>query len=177
MNSSKVAIIAHQVIEKALLIIGLSIILFFSFLTWISVYVFNLKFAGLITFFLVFIMIGIIMIFLSIKKRRFILCFREYVKRLSLEDSTGSIEELSRLMNSSANKVRANLKKMIAKNFFANAYIDEKEDKIIFVIQKEEINNSNVEYEVFVCNSCGGSNKIIKKKVCKCEFCGSWLSN
>ena len=56
MNSSKVAIIAHQVIEKALLIIGLSIILFFSFLTWISVYVFNLKFAGLITFFLVFIM-------------------------------------------------------------------------------------------------------------------------
>lgn len=112
--------------------------------------------------------IGVGLIVLSRKRNKLLKKFNEYSKILSM-DSTGSIENLANTISTSQDIVKENFKKMINSNYFGNAYIDEKVNRIIL----PQYNNENVTVK---CNNCGGINKVIKGKICACDFCGSPLN-
>ena len=136
----------------------------------------------------VFVSIGVVLIVLSRRRKKLINNFKDYVVRLST-DPTGSIKNLAESVNTSQDVVRANLQKMIYKKYFAHAYIDEVQNRIVFPTstfhnnipnnsqQSDVLIKQEAEYLAFSCNNCGGVNKIIKGKAQDCEFCGSPLNS
>ena len=93
-------------------------------------------------------------------------------------------------MNISCEEVVNDLKTMIDKGYFLNAYVDLGSRE--FVIRKREyepinINNRELSFnnevkeekpkiKVVVCRNCGGNNTILDGEVSECEFCGSPLN-
>jgi len=185
-NSSKVTLITTQIIEKVQFIIGIIIVFLFGISALVLTFDKEMDFNTIIVMY-VFVAIGVVFIVLSRRRRRLIKNFKDYVIRLSA-DPTGSIENLASSVNTSQDIVKANLQKMIYKKYFANAYIDEVQNRIVFptIIDHNNVSNNSqqgdvqikqeAEYLAVTCNNCGGVNKITKGKVQDCEFCGSPLN-
>ncbi len=89
------------------------------------------------------------------------------------ENSTGSIQQLADELEKPIEKVKKDLKKMIDKNLFVNAWIDDKNDRIYLPsIQRAY---SEITYVTYQCPNCAGYNKIPKGAMVECDYCGSIL--
>ena len=187
MNKGKGALVLSQIIEKIQLIVGILIVIIFGLTAIMATFTEDFKLDMFIIFYVI-TGLGIWMIILSRKRKKLISDFKLYVARLSM-DPTGSIDNLALTLGLSQDAVRNNLKKMILKKYFVNAYIDTTTNCIVLPHDKEKnsntynqnsstynLNNQNT-YEVediaVTCKNCGGINKIIKGKVGVCEYCGS----
>ncbi len=183
MNSSKAAIVISGIIEKVQLIAGIVITFIFGITAIACIGDNNSPVDEKIVMF-IFTAIGILLIIFSIKRKKLIKNFRSYVQRLSV-DPTCSIENLASGLGTSQDVVKKNLEMMIKKRYFSNAYIDTKNNRIVFSKASEQKTNTSeahqsnepkIEYITVTCKSCGGINKMAKGTVGECEYCGSPLS-
>lgn len=191
MIKNKVAIVASQIIEKTQLIAGILIIFLFGFCTIGSFTDAELRSDGFLVFCIVMDVIGIVLILLSVKRKRLVVDFKKYVGAI-LEDPTGSIENLAATIGTSQDVVKKNLELMIRRKYFANTYINQETNCIVIkgasnsnTVQQTQNNAQSqqfvqpqtnapkIESIPVTCKSCGGNNKIVKGTVGECDFCGS----
>lgn len=183
MNKSKVKVVVNGIIQKIQMIVGICAATFgvLGFLVSIghidSMDIFMCMF---------FIVIGALLIYFSMKRSKLAKTFKIYVQMLS-NDKTYSIENLASQLGTSQDVVKENLKLLIYKKFFVNAYIDVEGNCVVFpqttnivhtnIQQSTDIeqntNQATIEYKTATCKNCGGIGKIQKGTVSDCEFCGS----
>jgi len=184
MKQSKTAIMKSQIIEKMQLIAGIFITIFCGIPAIVSTTDGHTKIDIIIAIYIL-TAIGIVLIVFSRKRHNLIKNFRLYVSQLSV-NQTGSIEKLAAGLGASQDVVRANLKIMLNRKYFANAFIDVAENRIIFptsttVDTSLDINslpgqyNDSVEFAVVNCKSCGGANRVQVGRTSQCEYCGSYI--
>lgn len=121
-----------------------------------------------------------IVILFGIKRRKMRLKFYEYMAQLQFYNS-GSIENLSETIGESQSAIKKNLRYMIDKKFFIDAYVDEKTNHLVFIKNKRafdsKMENQNISADIncvtYVCPNCAGINKILSGRVSECEYCGS----
>jgi len=181
MNSSKAAIVVSQIIEKLQLIAGIIMTILFGLPAIVSIVEKNRK-AGVVFTMFILAALGVLLIVFSRKRKKLINDFKTYVQRLSV-DPTGSIGSLAEGLGTSQDIVKNNINMMIKKRYFSNAYIDTKNNRVVFPIvsEQQQINaaqasQSNIKYITATCKSCGGINKLVKGTVGECDYCGSPLS-
>ena len=185
MNKSRVAIAISQIIEKIEIVIGTisAVIGLFGMFTTISES--SREDIAIECFMVVMFLGGGIWIFLKGNKRKKMRVeFKKYVAQLSI-DSTGYIDNIAASTGTSADKVKKNIEFMIRKRFFSNAYIDEKNGRLIIPNLTKNMPNEDsmqaneykqdIVYKTCHCPNCGGVSKIIQGKVGECDFCGSPL--
>lgn len=178
-NNSKSAVIISTIGGKISSIIGWVVTVFFALII-----IFGItspdevgKTAGLILSF-IFLIIGILNIRVGIKTKKRIRRFKKYITIISVE-KTNSIENIAAATSQSVDFVINDIKVMINKKYFANAYIDLNSKEIVFrnkpMKAEENVNKEtmSVEYVIVTCNGCGATNKLIKGQHGECEFCGS----
>lgn len=141
--------------------------------------------ATIVIFLLVFAAIAILLIIYGIKTKRRIKRFKQYIKIISLENQNSvALEKISSSTSQSIDFVMQDLKKMIYKRFFVNAYIDKGSKEIVLKKRNSmaTMNKNNttsktpVEIVAVTCKGCGATNNVQKGIASECEFCGSALS-
>ena len=184
MKQSKTAIVVSQIIEKLQLAGGILLTIVFGLPAIMCMTDGYTKISIVIVMYIIAI-IGVILIVFSRKRHNLIKSFRIYVSYLSV-NPTGLIEDLAEDLGISQNIIKNNLTIMIDRKYFANAYIDKTENRIVFPSSSivdtssdynQSINqdNSNSEFVVVNCKSCGGINRILKGRTCQCDYCGSYI--
>lgn len=178
MNSSKTAIVTSRIVMLIQFIIG-GVITFFCGVTAVVSMFDDVKDGvGMILFAWFITLIGVIIFNRGLKRNKLIKNFKRYVAIIS-SDPTGSIENISRLVNAPQNVVLKNLEKMIDKKYFVNAYIDREHNSIVINSHTAPANvqtKPTEEYVTLTCKSCGGINKVPKNGIADCEYCGSPIS-
>lgn len=187
MNKSKVSLVTYQIVEKIQLIIGIFILFVFGVCTIVAIADPTYGEDGFLLACIIFDAIGILLVFLAHRRKKLVKAFKVYVTRLSV-DATGSIENLASVMNTSQDVVKTNLKKMINKKFFVNAYMDESSNRIVFPVSSSTIApmanfsdsavsqqhpQQNVQYVSVKCINCGGITNVAVGQTCECDFCGA----
>lgn len=180
-KKSKVGIVASKTVSFIELIIGIVLVVFFG-IGGIGAFVTSSNFGitELVISF-IFAMIGVYLIFCYIKINKLIKTFKNYVSFLST-DPTGSIDTLASNLFKSPSDVKVELQKLIDKNYFVNAYIDNSRNCIVFPQKELRASNENVdesfstaEIVEYKCNGCGAVNIIRNDNIAVCEYCGSEL--
>ena len=184
MKQSKTTIVVSQIIEKLQLMVGILIAIVFG-LSAIICMTDGYTMMDIIIVMYIFTIMGIVLIVLSRKRHNLIKSFRTYVSYLSV-NPTGLIENLAEDLGASQDIIKKNLSIMIDRKYFANAYIDETENRIVFPASNmvdtsldknhsAEQNNTNSEFIDVNCKSCGGKNRILKGRTSQCDYCGSYI--
>ena len=104
--------------------------------------------------------------------------YKLYVTLISLHDMT-SIAELAGHLHKTQEFVKKDLEVMISLRYFDNALYDPKNNEIV-ISDKSYTEmlaqaNKDAPMKEVICENCGGSNRIIVRKVVKCKFCGTFL--
>lgn len=113
--------------------------------------------------------------------------FKKYIS-IVINNNETSIDNIASAMNVSYEEAINDLKIMIDKGYFLNAYVDLGSRE--FVIRKKqyepidvkknssvnEVKEEKPKMKVVVCKNCGGNNTILEGEISECEFCGSPLS-
>jgi len=184
MKQSKTAIVVSQIIEKLQLIGGIFLTIVFGLSAIICMADGYTEISVVIVMYIIAI-IGVVLIVFSRKRHNLIKSFRIYVSYLSV-NPTGLIENLAEDLGISQNIIKNNLTIMIDRKYFANAYIDKTENRIVFpassMADTSSDNNystkqddSNSEFVDVNCKSCGGINRILKGRTSRCDYCGSYI--
>ena len=106
--------------------------------------------------------------------------FRKYNAILA-SDPVKTIYRIAEITNSTPEAVRQNVRRMIDKCYFVNAYIDQS-GKIVLA-DREKMNDvvanndDRKDFITIICPSCGGVNRLAKEQIGKCEFCGAYISD
>lgn len=130
---------------------------------------------------------GVFMIYTSKKLQLQGEKFKKYIS-IVINNNETSIDNIASAMNVSYEEAINDLKIMIDKGYFLNAYVDLGSRE--FVIRKKQYEPINVKknssvnevkeekpkMKVVVCKNCGGNNTILEGEISECEFCGSPLS-
>lgn len=106
----------------------------------------------------VFTIIGIALIVVAVLKKKFINKYVRYMSILSI-DRNASMKTIAEQTNSTEEKVRKNIEKMISKNFF---------DFDVFTYEEKK-------FVTVQCQGCGAKNVVEEGKHQECEYCGSVL--
>lgn len=132
---------------------------------------------------------GIALLVWGIRKMRLINTFKTYVRVLA-EDPQRSVRSIASATNTPIEKVKANIRKMIACGYFSNATFNEGTECLIFgrgntyevlEMMEEEANEAYLEAQKPVdlipvtCPGCGAKNGVPRGKTIRCEYCGSYL--
>lgn len=190
MNNSKVAIVVSQIIEKIEIIAGGLWAFMFIVVALMGMFDSEKNGAGVIITMWIFGLFGIWVVWKGIRRKKMRLEFKKYVAELSY-NPTGTIDNLAAATDTSVDVVKKNLKFMIKKRYFPNAFIDEKENRLVLLGKEQKVNGQvqnvdynnivddhqqSVEYVTCHCKNCGGINKIVKGQTIECDFCGSPLT-
>ena len=178
MNNSKAAIVINMIIGKVQSIIGYAAVILFGLPLIMG------AFKGVVSSYilaLIFIAVGILLIFLGSKTKRRIKRFKKYVEFISIQHMT-SIENLASATTQSIDFVKNDLQIMISKKFFANASLNLKTNEIIIgqhvnpnnaqIFQQQNI---QIQYEPVSCPGCGALNNKQVGIQGNCEYCASIL--
>lgn len=140
--------------------------------------------AVLVTMFIALATFGVVLVFKGRKKKKLVKLFYEYSSLLS-KDSQKSLDLLSSLTGLTVSTTTKNVADMIDLELFPNAYIDNNQNRLIFmgytdIASSSENNKLNDVHELrsvaVKCKSCGATNKVSEGVVSECEFCGSQIS-
>ncbi len=184
-NSSKNAVIKNLVSSNAQIFIGYIAAITCGLIAVIGTSTSGLKTpfdVTMVTIFFAFMSCGIWQIVRGKKHKNLIVLFKEYAARLAT-DPLRSINKLAAATGGAAETVKKNILAMIRKGYFANAYVDNDRNCLVFAQESNEQKSNQVqqgdsaaEYIRVSCPGCGAKNKIPKENVGECEFCGSYLS-
>lgn len=182
--NSKTAILVTQARQKLDTILGWFLALFFG-LGGIgaSIPAEGRKFDGSVLIVAVpLAALGVFLILKGRKTKKLVKTFKQYVSILA-GDPENSLNTLAQSTNTSLDEVKKNLRMMIEKKFFANAVIDEKNQRLILrgttdmqQIYQNSASVTQVVQKVAVnCPGCGAVNEVPKGSTGKCEYCGCTL--
>jgi hypothetical protein len=188
MNKTKATVVVNKIIQKLDAIVGWGWNAFMLLALLITVSEDEASFdSETVIMFVFFFAIGFFFIWRGHKRKKLDADFKKYVAQLSA-DPTGQIENIAAATGTSVDVVKKDLKQLIDKRFFANAYIDEQNNQIVIssMINKADNtadmampNNGQAstaqEWITCQCPNCGGMNKIVKGMATECDFCGSPL--
>lgn len=186
MNKSKAAIAVSRTIEMlefiggGFIIASIALSLPFAFSSAQD------DVAVLVITLLIMLAFGVWVFLCGIKRKKMRQEFKKYVSCLS-KDPTGLIANIAAATGTSTDVVKKNLKFMIKKQFFVNAYIDEQNNQLVLASLSNNTSNNMIDnavsgisktddnaiYKPCTCPNCGGLNKVIQGKVAECDFCGS----
>lgn len=124
--------------------------------------------------------IGVACLLSHRRSSRLLADFRKYNAILA-SDPVKTIYRIAEMTGETAETVRIKVNRMIEKNYFVNAYIDQS-SKIVLADrdQMNQVvgnNDGRKDFVTIACPSCGGVNRLVKGQVCKCEFCGAYISD
>ncbi|NLJ31339.1 MAG: hypothetical protein GX424_07060 [Clostridiales bacterium] len=178
-NNSKTAIVISQIIATVQMVFGVLFVLF-GLLGGLGQKTID---AADIVVIILFVGGGIWLILSSVKRRKLVRLFRQYVSILSRNESC-SIADLALATKASEDAVQSKLQKMIKKKYFTSAYIDRDTHRVVLPrhaypsapnaadgINREAQNMPEV--VTVVCKGCGAVNRLVKGQVSECEYCGS----
>ena len=129
---------------------------------------------------IIFLCTGIFCLYRHRRASRLLADFRKYNAILA-SDPVKTIYRIAEMTGETVENVRKNVNRMIEKNYFVNAYIDQS-GKIVLA-DREQMNqvignnDDRKDFITITCPSCGGVNRLVKGQVCKCEFCGAYISD
>ena len=175
-TSRKVILKAKTFLGKILSIIGYAI-LAFILLGVIAFLVEDItELIEMIPFFIIFSIPGIVCVILGRRIKMRIKRFKRYVSILSFRDSV-SIEDLAVSINKPFDFVRRDVKCMIDKKYFTNAYIDANSRIIIAgrTSTSGAAQEQTVEMISFICPNCVAPGKKAKDSSVECDYCGTIL--
>ena len=184
MNSSKTAILAAQLRQKIDSVLG-------AFSALMAVGGFGVFFTDdkgkrfdmtYLIFALVFAALAVWLILKARKTKALVRNFKNYVQLLAA-DPENSLENLAGATNSSLDEVKKNLREMINRKFFANASIDEKNNRLVIrrandmqqIIANSEAAGRPVQQTTVKCPGCGATIAVERGKVVPCDYCGTML--
>lgn len=129
---------------------------------------------------IIFLCTGIFCLYRHRRASRLLADFRKYNAILA-SDPVKTIYRIAEMTGETAETVRIKVNRMIEKNYFVNAYIDQS-GKIVLADrdQMNQVvgnNDGRKDFVTIACPSCGGVNRLVKGQVCKCEFCGAYISD
>lgn len=195
MDNVNSIILFNRIISIVQMILGVPIAFLFS-VTLIG-FMFDPPFRkdmGISGFIMMLILdaIGIALVVFSRRRSKLLKEFRKYVVFIQ-GNPDGSLDRLAANVGTSVEVVRENLKKMIKKNYFREAYIDFQANRLIIEgfttnpapssyptsVSLNKGGRSVVQKQVVpvTCKNCGGINRIDEGSVVECEFCGSPISS
>lgn len=186
MNQSRVSIVMSQIIEKVEKIAGGCWGVFFALIALYAMFDDEKDGAGLIMIMWLLAALGFSVFYLGMKRTKMRMEFKKYIAHLSA-DPSGSLENLASATGASVDKVKKNLKYMINKRFFTDAFINEQTSQLIFPSMAQRLQQqaqtmpyagpgtAQPELVVCTCRCCGGINKIAKGTAGECDYCGSPL--
>lgn len=189
MNKSKVAIVVSQIIEKIEMICGGLWAALFAVTLCVSLFDDVKDGAAFVITALLLVLLGVWVFLCGLKRRKMRLEFKKYVTHLSA-DPTGSLENIAAASGTSVDVVQKNLQFMVKKKFFADAYLDKTDNRLVLSSMEHKRNEEGTQdysfaaqsqpqkeivYKACKCPNCGGMNKIAQGIVAECDFCGSPL--
>ena len=129
---------------------------------------------------IIFLCLAIFCLYRHRRASRLLADFRKYNAILA-SDPVKTIYRIAEITNATPEAVRQNVRRMIDKCYFVNAYIDQS-GKIVLA-DREKMNDvvanndGRKDFITIICPSCGGVNRLAKGQVGKCEFCGAYISD
>lgn len=123
-----------------------------------------------------FTVIGLLLILAGIRRGFLLRDVKKYALVLSTIPS-GALISVASALGISQEEAGKRIRKIINKGYFPDAYINEKENRIVvkgnsfFQHTSERNTHSEPEYIVIECSKCGAVNKLEKGTMGKCEFC------
>ena len=132
-----------------------------------------------IVFSLACLIFGALLILLSIRTKKLVSKFRLYVNVLSRQSSM-SIYELAMTLGENESNVVKSLQAMINRKYFASAYIDMKQKRLVFPMmeREEEIAREQREalpHVMVTCSVCGGEARIPVGSHTNCIYCNNFI--
>lgn len=194
---SKLTVAANKIVIFIEMFFGVICVL--GGFSYMAIYVSDDKFAAevgqsFLVMSSIMVIIGVLLIVLSRKRRNLLREFRRYVAAISNEPR-GYIPNIAASLGTSEDVVCKNIQRMIKKKLFSNALIDRHSNRIIILgraehtvsqaahnfheppkIQKEpavNVNAAELEMVTVKCRGCGGLNTLAKGRSGECEYCGS----
>ena len=184
MNSSKTAILAAQLRQKIDSICGwgLAVLAVGGFGVFFTDKNGNRFDPTYLVFGLVLAALAVLLILKARKTKTLVRSFKDYVQLLA-GDPENSLENLASATNSSVDEVKKNLREMIKRKFFANASIDEKNNRLIIrrtndmqqIIANSEAASRPAQKTTAKCPGCGATMAVEVGKVVACDYCGTML--
>jgi len=111
----------------------------------------------------------------GIQIKRRIKRYRYYVSLLSTQN-IHSVDIIAQKSGHTCEFVVEDIRILIKKSFFINAYIDEAANEIIIGGDTERCAATpEAQKKVVVCNGCGANTFTIVGQITQCEYCGSYL--
>lgn len=178
MKRSKLALISAVVKSRVQAVLGWTLLAFSVVGFSVELSADELDAIGL-TVASLFLAVGVALLACSFRTRRLVNQFRYYVSILS-DQSTMSIYQLSVTLGQPEEKVVRALQAMIARHFFASAYVDRGRKCLVFPLLEKARRESQEElehlpHEIVTCPVCGGDNRIPVGRGCNCMYCDNLL--
>lgn len=126
---------------------------------------------------LFFVSLGLILVYLGKKSLIIATKYKKYID-LIVNRRLRSIAAISSAIPVSHDSAIKDIKEMIDKGFFEDAYINYNLDEIVFSEEDEadeRVKKHRVDMIVVPCNGCGANNKVEKGRVEHCQYCGSLI--
>ncbi|AFQ46418.1 hypothetical protein [Desulfosporosinus meridiei] len=123
---------------------------------------------------IMFLIGGITLIIWGVKLQKQSLRYSKY-SALIIDQNISSLDNIASATSLNYDEVKKDLQKMLSKNYFIGAYINESSGEILLPKSKANrtYNQSSSEKVPIVCKSCGANNIVIAGRVSECEYCGS----
>lgn len=191
MNTIKPAVLISKIIATIQFWIGFALLILFGICTLGVIFDSDLRKDGFWLICIIFDVIAIALIISGTNRDALINDFKKYVAIIT-NDSDDSLYNIAATLNVPVEKVKENVRQMIKKKYFTNAYLDEAEGRLIIAgmernvqprtaevtvekakKQPDQPKQPKTEMVVAVCKGCGAVAKVEKGKVVECEYCGS----
>lgn len=126
---------------------------------------------------LFFVSLGLTLVYIGKKSSINAAKYKKYID-LIVNRRLRSIATISSAIPVAHDSAIKDIKEMIDKGFFEDAYINYNLDKIVFSEEDdadERVKQHKVDMIVVPCNGCGANNKVEIGQVEQCQYCGSLI--
>ncbi len=173
-RKSKVKIVVDKILSIIFLILGGMGLLFNTFLLSFAIFGSDTD-LSIIIIFSVLDLLAFLMFRWGYKTNKLIILFKSYAYIIS-SSANGKLSNIASILGKSEATITKELKTMINKKYFANAYIDYNTKQLI--IAGKSLDTSNLSKAISTrCTGCGAISRNVIGNDNYCEYCGTLLIN
>lgn len=163
-------VIISKIAEIIDFFVGTCLVIFNGIPTIYNIININTVKPGSFIFNLCLLALGVLLLILGARRAFLVKKYKRYVSFLS--NGSGLLDELASELGKDQSSVEKDLNKMCKKNYFPNGQLDPESGRFI-CNTRNFASYTEGEFTVATCKSCGGSTKVKKGDVGKCDYCGS----